>query len=167
MVLRFTCAGVWCWSSNFEKDPYICVCVFVAGIWAVMLSVSVASLRFFFTATQSAHAFVRCVKLAWPTNLITCGRFGVDTMQVFTFDLRLRTDAISVLMSACKLDREVKKRSDSNFTSGGLYDRLYLCLYHAVARLIKAAATCGKKPKNWLGLFAVKLDRPFLVTVPT
>ncbi len=61
---------------------------------------------------------------------------------------RHKTDLISLMMSACKLDRDLCDDGDGDDVMGsskdedGLYDRLYLALYHSVDRLLR---TCDQK----------------------
>ncbi|CAK8681103.1 unnamed protein product [Clavelina lepadiformis] len=75
--------------------------------------------------------------------------FNVDIRQLFTLDPASRTEVVSLLVSACKLERDVEKPTSSNFTSGGLYDRLYLCLYHSVLHLVRKVSRDHRK-KNRL-----------------
>ncbi|XP_022101698.1 uncharacterized protein LOC110985171 isoform X2 [Acanthaster planci] len=55
---------------------------------------------------------------------------GVETIELFLMPRDHRCQVSSLLLSAVKVDRDNKK-------DGGLYDRLYLCLYHAVTELYK------------------------------
>lgn len=57
---------------------------------------------------------------------------GIDTNKLFSLDRRWRIQLVSLLLSASKLDRDMKLEG-----SGGLYDRLYLCLYYLVSDLVK------------------------------
>ena len=52
-------------------------------------------------------------------------------------DAATRTEIVSLFLSACKLERDVSKPAQGKFSSGGLYDRLYLCLYHSISHLLK------------------------------
>ncbi|XP_039264052.2 uncharacterized protein LOC120339887 [Styela clava] len=56
----------------------------------------------------------------------------IETSQLFSLDRRWRIQLVSLLLSASKLDRDMKLEG-----SGGLYDRLYLCLYYLVSDLVR------------------------------
>ncbi|XP_078484829.1 uncharacterized protein LOC104265755 [Ciona intestinalis] len=62
--------------------------------------------------------------------------FGIDTDLIFKLDSQSTIEVVSLLVSACKLDRENIRTDKDKGKFGGLYDKLYLCLYHAVAHLI-------------------------------
>nr|XP_026690274.1 uncharacterized protein LOC104265755 isoform X2 [Ciona intestinalis] len=62
--------------------------------------------------------------------------FGIDTDLLFKLDSQSTIEVVSLLVSACKLDREILRTDKNKGKFGGLYDKLYLCLYHAVAHLI-------------------------------
>ncbi|XP_038049525.1 uncharacterized protein LOC119723086 isoform X2 [Patiria miniata] len=55
---------------------------------------------------------------------------GIKTLELFLMPRDHRCQIASLLLSAVKVDRDSKK-------DGGLYDRLYLCLYHTVTELYK------------------------------
>ncbi|XP_071476400.1 uncharacterized protein [Diadema antillarum] len=68
-----------------------------------------------------------------------------DTLDLFAMAEVHRCRILSLLLSAVKVDRDDHK-------DGGLYDKLYLCLYYTVAELVKRFDVGS--PKN-----AVTLDR--------
>lgn len=67
--------------------------------------------------------------------------------RMVSLSRRHKTDLISLMMSACKLDRDLYDGGDNDDMidsndDDGLYDRLYLALYHSVDRLLR---TCDQK----------------------
>ncbi|XP_076441220.1 uncharacterized protein LOC143280455 [Babylonia areolata] len=65
-------------------------------------------------------------------KLLTIG--SVQTMDLFLLPRLLRCKVVSLLVSAVKVDREESE-------DGGLYTKLYLCLYHMVSQLTRLSET--------------------------
>ncbi|XP_072023984.1 uncharacterized protein [Amphiura filiformis] len=81
---------------------------------------------------------VASLEFALPTFLVqetlaaaTISTIGnCDTIELFLMPRDHRCQVTSLLLSAVKVDRDSKE-------DGGLYDKLYLCLYYTVTELIK------------------------------
>ncbi|ESP05535.1 hypothetical protein LOTGIDRAFT_228077 [Lottia gigantea] len=54
----------------------------------------------------------------------------VHTMDLFFLPRDIRCKVVSVLLSAVKIDKDIKE-------NGGLYDKLYLCLFYTICELTK------------------------------
>ncbi|XP_071799635.1 uncharacterized protein [Asterias amurensis] len=81
---------------------------------------------------------IASLEFSLPTNLVqetlSAAKLmeigGVDTIELFLMPRDHRCQIASLLLSAVKVDRDDRK-------DGGLYDRLYLCLYHTVTDLYR------------------------------
>ncbi|XP_064625626.1 uncharacterized protein LOC135486618 isoform X2 [Lineus longissimus] len=95
---------------------------------------------------------VASLEFALPTQLVQksldtakLAKMGkVLTMDLFLLPRDIRCCIVSILISAVKLDKD-------NGQEGGLYNKLYLCLYYTVSELIKlqhADRIAKKSPKR-------------------
>ncbi|KAL8622518.1 hypothetical protein ACOMHN_034181 [Nucella lapillus] len=82
-------------------------------------------------------------------KLLTIG--SVQMMDLFLLPRLLRCKVVSLLVSAVKVDREQTE-------DGGLYIRLYLCLYHMVSDLTKLSETTSTSPTKPPAKLASQLE---------
>ncbi|KAI8509680.1 hypothetical protein Bbelb_121080 [Branchiostoma belcheri] len=69
----------------------------------------------------------------------------LETMSMFLLPRDVRCRVVSILLSAVKMDRDSKEE-------GGLYDKLYLCLYYTVSELIRRGQLDGVRQRGGSGL---------------
>ncbi|XP_066298732.1 uncharacterized protein [Branchiostoma lanceolatum] len=69
----------------------------------------------------------------------------LETMSMFLLPRDVRCRVVSILLSAVKMDRDSKEE-------GGLYDKLYLCLYYTVSELIRRGQLDGVRQRRGSGL---------------
>ncbi|XP_078656555.1 uncharacterized protein LOC144902804 isoform X2 [Branchiostoma floridae x Branchiostoma belcheri] len=65
----------------------------------------------------------------------------LETMSMFLLPRDVRCRVVSILLSAVKMDRDSKEE-------GGLYDKLYLCLYYTVSELIRRGQLDGVRQRG-------------------
>ncbi|XP_078575496.1 uncharacterized protein LOC144861455 isoform X1 [Branchiostoma floridae x Branchiostoma japonicum] len=65
----------------------------------------------------------------------------LETMSMFLLPRDVRCRVVSILLSAVKMDRDTKEE-------GGLYDKLYLCLYYTVSELIRRGQLDGVRKRG-------------------
>ncbi|XP_071117853.1 uncharacterized protein [Haliotis cracherodii] len=81
---------------------------------------------------------VASLEFVMPTHLVKetletamLGKIGkVYTMDLFLLPKDVRCQVVGILLSAIKVDKDIRE-------DGGLYDRLYLCLFYTVAELTR------------------------------
>nr|KAG5711826.1 hypothetical protein BaRGS_023590 [Batillaria attramentaria] len=74
----------------------------------------------------------------------------VNTMDLFLLPRALRCKVVSLLVSAVRIDRDENE-------DGGLYPKLYLCLYHIVSELTRLSETTSTSQSGKLSKFSLQL----------
>ena len=78
---------------------------------------------------------------------VFCFRLGKNINQLFSLSKKDKIKVFSLLLSMCKLHRDLPSQvyKDKTFTKDGMYDRLYLALYNSVQTMF--LKTKQKPPK--------------------
>ncbi|XP_013399876.1 uncharacterized protein LOC106166025 isoform X2 [Lingula anatina] len=96
---------------------------------------------------------VATLEFAMPTQLIKetldvakLSEIGkIKSLDLFLLPREVRCSVVSLLLSAVKVDKDEKEAAFPQWQckDGGLYDRLYLCLYYTVSELARLGRSRG------------------------